>query len=1368
MSKRSLLDDIMTSVELSQMNEESTNVNNNNNNNNDDNQSIITGSERSSSSSNTSQPENKKLIRNNNNNNNNNNYTKLTDIDPHRFKDSFGEDDDVDQVDYSEDSQDTYASHHTDSPFFQPVKRKLKRQNSKRSLTDFSGHLHTVRGFFQYVYMSLRYTLYSDFRVALKYVHNNMKKDKKSLLLGLFTVFLVVLFICFLQNLIQNSPIVFLKLSEDQAGELDLVLFGDPSLGPATESLDVPSGNQDPTPSLKLSVSSYKRLNFTRILSAVKATNVDAITQSLMSLDVSGYFVNSTFLNQTLANANTVHGIAPRWLSLGDMTAPSTNQTGSLIYLVINSELEKSIGLGRGWTLPPLVGNQIYMSSTFLRRLQIKPNENQQVNMHIDFIDVMERLGMTSTVPTLAELEQQIVDAIGGPIPESVDITALVKYYTILNPGSDIVATLENIFGEDSIDESFNSVIFHPKIALENLYASIRNALIIDKQLIVMSGFDEPGGKFPSTLGNVGVLESSYVEGIVREKVQNISHSLSNANTTQLQVFIEMFAPFVFPNTNVTQIFTAINQSIKKFQHFSNNFELNDYTMSPVIVLENRVKIYTASSDDQKIGLMEFTNQVSTLIGYNYPVTFTTPLADTLALFYYTQMSLGQIFTSVATVLLVLGALMIYSMLLSDVEGKTFEYGMLRAQGMRHYALIILLLTQALYFSIPGILFGLLFGWAFYAIVAYFVYVKVVLLPANLTFYTVSILSGILLGLLMPIVANIAPIQRALSKTLRDALDIYHQVKNETMVKIMKLEEIGLDVLQTIMALLAVIVGFTVYYLIPYSFIFHDFQLFFSILTAILMAMLFGLAMLAQSVQTFIEKAVLFVLVWGKDRRSLYGLIKKNLFSHSSRNSKTVTMLTISLTYIIFNGCVFKLQGHNIQELVKLGIGSDISILATSTNNPIPETQILGYLDNDMANNSNSVISGYSVVTFPLDRCMNIRQTRLLSLAQYPDYSVRVYGVQSNFLQNTYLEFYDETEINEYIKVPKIPNDPKSRPDIIESLYSNEHKVLIPEDNGVIQAPPSIVSNGSVQFDPTNPIWQWLRNHHDNQYIYKNYTDIVLSEAFRLAMGADTNTPFNLYISFKQFSTASNSVNLLAKSQSMVGMMPAFFFSTYSQTATRSPVLINMNEFYNILQFIYSITEDPTVVLPPVPPKSKVLIKLKPNTSQIDREGVINGVKSFIKTDNIQVMDTQHLLDTTDTAATILNIFFYTVSTAAIILCFFMLWVSFSANIHENSWEFGVLRSIGLTAYQVVRVYAYEALVLIFTSMFLGLLIGLGVALTLTLQFDLFTELPFSFQFPYYWFFGVLVASIAIAIIGSIQASKEYRYRQIASVLKGK
>ena len=92
--------------------------------------------------------------------------------------------------------------------------------------------------------------------------------------------------------------------------------------------------------------------------------------------------------------------------------------------------------------------------------------------------------------------------------------------------------------------------------------------------------------------------------------------------------------------------------------------------------------------------MITFTNQVADAIGFTFPATFTLPLQAALIPLYYIRLFLDQIFTFVVTVLIVLGGLLIYSLLLSNVEEKTYEYGMLRGLGMKQYVLIELLFTQ--------------------------------------------------------------------------------------------------------------------------------------------------------------------------------------------------------------------------------------------------------------------------------------------------------------------------------------------------------------------------------------------------------------------------------------------------------------------------------------------------------------------------------------------------------------------------------------------------------------------------------------------------------------------------------------------------
>ena len=67
-------------------------------------------------------------------------------------------------------------------------------------------------------------------------------------------------------------------------------------------------------------------------------------------------------------------------------------------------------------------------------------------------------------------------------------------------------------------------------------------------------------------------------------------------------------------------------------------------------------------------------------------------------------------------------------------------------------------------------------------------------------------------------------------------------------------------------------------------------------------------------------------------------------------------------------------------------------------------------------------------------------------------------------------------------------------------------------------------------------------------------------------------------------------------------------------------------------------------------------------------------------------------------------------------LSFFALSANMSANIYEQSKEIAVMRAIGFKSYRIKMLYFYEALVLVLASSMLGVLIGMIISYTFTLQ----------------------------------------------------
>jgi len=176
--------------------------------------------------------------------------------------------------------------------------------------------------------------------LAAKYVLTDTKKHKSAWIIGFFTVFIVVFFTSLLQNSIDKSPIIFLKLSEDQVGEYDLLLSPSPT-------------SASPN-----------------------------------------FWLNSTDIDLKISEAPLVVGAVPRWVFLGKVSNPNnpTYNTSSAI-LIIDSRQETEIGLGRGWIHPPLGRDETHISSSVLRALGVEANKGETIILTIDFISVLDSAG---------------------------------------------------------------------------------------------------------------------------------------------------------------------------------------------------------------------------------------------------------------------------------------------------------------------------------------------------------------------------------------------------------------------------------------------------------------------------------------------------------------------------------------------------------------------------------------------------------------------------------------------------------------------------------------------------------------------------------------------------------------------------------------------------------------------------------------------------------------------------------------------------------------------------------------------------------------------------------------------------------------
>ena len=121
----------------------------------------------------------------------------------------------------------------------------------------------------------------------------------------------------------------------------------------------------------------------------------------------------------------------------------------------------------------------------------------------------------------------------------------------------------------------------------------------------------------------------------------------------------------------------------------------------------------------------------------------------------------------------------------------------------------------------------------------------------------------------------------------------------------------------------------------------------------------------------------------------------------------------------------------------------------------------------------------------------------------------------------------------------------------------------------------------------------------------------------------------------------------------------------------------------------------------------------------------------------------------------------------ALFIAFFLLMISTTANVQEAVWEYGVLRSIGITKVQGQRIFMYEAFMVVTSAALLGFFVGLIVSTMVTAQFYLFIEQPLDLEIPGWILIVMLLISLATTFIAVYVPIKKVNNDEIAVVLKG-
>lgn len=103
-------------------------------------------------------------------------------------------------------------------------------------------------------------------------------------------------------------------------------------------------------------------------------------------------------------------------------------------------------------------------------------------------------------------------------------------------------------------------------------------------------------------------------------------------------------------------------------------------------------------------------------------ITTKSPVRESLNQFKYIQLFLDSTLFTIVVFILILSAMLIYSLMVSDIDEKTYEMAMLRALGLRTASLFQMIMLQSLIFAVPGLTAGLLISGTVNVLLRFFVF----------------------------------------------------------------------------------------------------------------------------------------------------------------------------------------------------------------------------------------------------------------------------------------------------------------------------------------------------------------------------------------------------------------------------------------------------------------------------------------------------------------------------------------------------------------------------------------------------------------------------------------------------------------------
>ena len=201
---------------------------------------------------------------------------------------------------------------------------------------------------------------------------------------------------------------------------------------------------------------------------------------------------------------------------------------------------------------------------------------------------------------------------------------------------------------------------------------------------------------------------------------------------------------------------------------------INKYALSINGIINNKFDLYKLNQNDMRVKISDLSVDITNSLGIDYKIQVTLPIFTMMKTIEIAKVFLQNIFYGIMFFLWLLSVILIYSLMLGNVDERTYEFGMLRSLGFRKKHLISMILIQGIIFAIPGIVLGLVSSYICNIYIGFLLnWYSGLVIPYNMSLG--NIIFGTVLGLSIPLVSSYFPIKKCLDDNLRETLAIFNK-----------------------------------------------------------------------------------------------------------------------------------------------------------------------------------------------------------------------------------------------------------------------------------------------------------------------------------------------------------------------------------------------------------------------------------------------------------------------------------------------------------------------------------------------------------------------------------------------------------------